>query len=378
MSGPPIIVWYPLLHHSSHIFPVPRLSSAPIPSDRLQPTHLLPLGAFMSSLSDVGDTRQIIYWIMAALIAMVAEYVYMLPTEARYVWPKVFTKQVHRLKVYMLVRYTGMLAQGFNLYISTRMVAGTHTSPGTCQALYWYQAVSLGVVNVTAIVLVMNRNSVYYLFNKENFVSWCFLIIGAISAASMGVSARISFPHARLSKSCLIEEAHPGALVYMATNLTIIIILQSFSVWRLVRNPYGDDELARILRRDVNICGAALGVVMILMILCCTGAIRSVQVTNAGHSWLFFILWWMSGRLELHVQRYLGKRLQAQGGQEQPQELDTVIEFEDDESMFSRSRPSSVAVSHRASSTEATDPESACPSPTVAVPPKAVLRLDMS
>jgi len=372
MPCPPVDVWYPLLRHRSLIFPVPRLSSAPTLSDRLQPKHLLPLGAFMSGLSDVGDTRQIIYWIMAALVAMVAEYVYMLPTEARYVWPQVFTKQVHRLKVFMLIRYTGMLAQGFNLYISIRMVSGAHTSPGMCQALYWYQAASLGVVNVTAIVLVMNR--IYYLFNKENFVSWCFLIIGAISAASMGVSARIAFPRARLSKSCLIEEPHLGALVYMATNLTIIIILQSFSVWRLVRNPYGDDKLAKILRRDVNICGAALGVVMLLMILCCTGAIRSVQVTNAGHSWLFFILWWMSGRLELHVQRYLGKRRQAQGGQEQPQELDTVIEFEDDESMFSRSRPSSVAVSHRASSTEATEPDS----PTVAVPPKAVLRLDMS
>jgi len=333
----------------------------------------------MSGLSDVGDTRQIVYWIIGAAIAMLAEYVYMLPTEVRYVWPQVFTKQVWRLKVFMLIRYAGMLAQAFNIYMSIRIVTGTHTSPTACKALYLYQATSLAIVNATVNVSVMKR--IYYLFNKENLVSICFVVIGTVSAASMAVSAGLAFPAAQLSNSCLIEEAHPGALVYMATNFGINIALQLFSVWRLVYNPYGDDELAKTLRRDINICGAVLGVVLFLMSLCSIGVIRSVQVTNAGQSWLFFILWWMSGRLELHVQRYMGKRRQEQDGQERPVELDTMIEFQDDRSMFSGSRPSSVAVSRRASmesteATETTKPDSARPS--VAVPPKAVLKSDVS
>ncbi|KAH7923680.1 hypothetical protein BV22DRAFT_1196505 [Leucogyrophana mollusca] len=248
-----------------------------------------------TEMTEAGNqvARHISYGASAALLAMFVEYGLTVSDERKYIWSKLRTSSYAR--TYILTRYFGLAAQIFNVCFSIWMASRTYIAPSLCKLWYSYQAVVIQTLVLVVDSLLML--GVYAIFSHSYWILSLLVVLAAAQPGSMIASAVITFPEVTYSSTCLIIRIHSGSVYFGTATLTTHVVILFLSLWKCFIEGRAQTSLRSAILRDSTLAVTAISIILLFMLLCSLGVIRTGIAGNIIYYWLLATLWISAGRI---------------------------------------------------------------------------------
>lgn len=257
---------------------------------------------------------------------MVLEYIYFLSDEIRLVWPRFW--KTTEAKLYVITRYAGLAGQSFNIWFAFRMVSGVPNSPFACRAWSSYQTATIQWLLLSVESLLMIR--VYKMYKKSKTICALSFVIGGMQSAAMVVNARSIITGTQYSPTCVIISPHHSRIYVGVSIIVTFMFILVTMLWRFFKSTSSWSETPqawlKLAVRDGSCAATAITVILIFMFLCTTHVINTPMSGNIIFYVLLSCLWFATGRIVLHHEKFRDAQESKMGGIDYPRQLTQTIE----------------------------------------------------